>query len=154
LAFGDYCEVYDGTDNTWARCIPFIALYPCNNVAGSWAFLNLVSWQRILRSQWTRMVTMEEIMEKMNSINGMEENAIADISIAPIGVRGDVERIEEEPSNPANEEAEEPIDDEGCPESEDQGDKNSDDAADEQSGEEPEEVVQDLQSSARVRAGV
>jgi hypothetical protein len=40
LAFGDYCEVYDGTDNTAkARSIPCIALYPCNNATGSWAFL-------------------------------------------------------------------------------------------------------------------
>ena len=31
LAFGDYCEVYDGTDNTSkSRSIPCIALFPCN----------------------------------------------------------------------------------------------------------------------------
>jgi hypothetical protein len=41
LAFGDYCEVYNGTNNTsWARSIPGIALHPCNNAAGSWALLN------------------------------------------------------------------------------------------------------------------
>ena len=52
LAFGDYCEVYDGTDNTSKeRSVPCIALYPCNNAAGSWAFLNLKSKQMLRRSQ-------------------------------------------------------------------------------------------------------
>jgi hypothetical protein len=51
LAFGDYCKVYDGTDNTArARSIPCIALYPCNNATGSWAFWNLNSMQRIRRT--------------------------------------------------------------------------------------------------------
>jgi len=52
LAFGDYCEVYDRTDNTSKeRSVPCIALYSCNNAAGSWAFLNLKSKQRLRRSQ-------------------------------------------------------------------------------------------------------
>ncbi len=42
LAFGDYVEVYDGMDNmAHSRSVPCIALYPCNNMTGSWAFLNL-----------------------------------------------------------------------------------------------------------------
>jgi hypothetical protein len=44
LAFGDYCEVFNGTDNTSrVRSVPCVALYPCNNASGSWAFLNLKS---------------------------------------------------------------------------------------------------------------
>jgi hypothetical protein len=44
LAFGDYCEVYDGTDKTLKeQSVPSIVLYPCNNAAGSWAFLNMKS---------------------------------------------------------------------------------------------------------------
>ena len=40
LAFGDYVEVYDGTDNmACSHSVPCIALYPCNNMTGSWAFL-------------------------------------------------------------------------------------------------------------------
>jgi hypothetical protein len=53
LAFGDYCEVYDGTDNTSAsRSIPCIALFPCNNSTGSWEFMNLMTKQRVRRSNW------------------------------------------------------------------------------------------------------
>jgi hypothetical protein len=34
LGFGDYCEVYNGTDNTTrSRSMPCIALYPCSNIA-------------------------------------------------------------------------------------------------------------------------
>ena len=56
LAFGDYVEVYDGTDNTArSRSVPCIALYPCNNMMGSWAFLNLSMKQYIRRSQWQKM---------------------------------------------------------------------------------------------------
>jgi hypothetical protein len=74
LAFGDCCEVYDSADNTSrARSIPCIALYPCNNAGGSWAFLNLMSKQRIRRLQWTKMATTEEMVNRMNAMDGMEE---------------------------------------------------------------------------------
>ncbi len=44
LGFGDYCEEYDGTDNTIkSRNIPCIALYSCCNVMGSWAFYSLMT---------------------------------------------------------------------------------------------------------------
>jgi hypothetical protein len=74
LAFGDYCEVYDGTDNTSrARSIPCLALYLCNNATGSWAFLSLATLQRIRRTQWTKMVMTEELTAKVNAIGGAEE---------------------------------------------------------------------------------
>ncbi len=42
LAFGDYAEVYEGTDNTsHSHMIPCIALYPCGNSTGSWEFMSL-----------------------------------------------------------------------------------------------------------------
>jgi hypothetical protein len=67
LAFGDYCEVYDGTDNTSAsRSIPCIALCPCNNATGSWEFMNLKTKTRVRRSQWKKMVTSELIIDVMN----------------------------------------------------------------------------------------
>ncbi len=48
LAFGDYIEVYDGTDNTaHSHSVPHIALYPSNNKTGLWAFLNLSMKQYI-----------------------------------------------------------------------------------------------------------
>ncbi len=53
LGFGDYCEVYDGTNNTTkSRSIPCIALYPCCNISGSWAFYSLTTRTRIQRTQW------------------------------------------------------------------------------------------------------
>jgi hypothetical protein len=82
LAFGDYCEVYDGTDNTSReRSVPCIALYPCNNAAGSWAFLNLKSKQRLRRSQWIEMVTNEEIVKQMNAYDGLE---LQDVVAVPV----------------------------------------------------------------------
>lgn len=67
LAFGDYCEVYDGTDNTSAsRSIPCIALFPCNNSTGSWEFMNLMTKQRVRRSNWKLLATSELIIDTMN----------------------------------------------------------------------------------------
>jgi len=66
LAFGDYCEVYDGTDNTSAsRSIPCIALYPNNNSTGSWEFMNLQTKQRVRRSNWKLMATTELVVDVM-----------------------------------------------------------------------------------------
>jgi len=70
LAFGDYCEVFDGTDNTArARSAPCVALYPCNNASGAWAFFNLITRQRIRRLQWQKMVTTEGIIGQMNRLS-------------------------------------------------------------------------------------
>jgi hypothetical protein len=78
LAFGDYCEVYDEMDNTArARSVPCIALYPCNNATGSWAFWNLTSIQRICRMQWTKMVMTEELVARVNALGGAEEMVAA-----------------------------------------------------------------------------
>ncbi len=42
FAFGDYCEVYDGTNNTSkSQSLPCIALHLCNNATGTWEFFNL-----------------------------------------------------------------------------------------------------------------
>mmetsp|Transcript_2609 Transcript_2609/g.3980 ORF Transcript_2609/g.3980 Transcript_2609/m.3980 type:complete len:661 (+) Transcript_2609:626-2608(+) len=66
LAFGDYCEVYDGTTNTSAsRSIPCIALYPNSNSTGSWEFMNLMTKQRVRRSNWKLMVTTQLIVDVM-----------------------------------------------------------------------------------------
>jgi hypothetical protein len=70
LAFGDYCEVFNGTDNTSrARSVPCVTLYPCNNASGSRALFNLISRQRIMRSQWQKMVTTEVIIAQMNALS-------------------------------------------------------------------------------------
>jgi hypothetical protein len=69
LAFGDYAEVYDGTDNTSrSRTLPCIALHPCNNSTGSWDFLNLTTGNKVRRSNWKKMVTTQAIIDKLNSM--------------------------------------------------------------------------------------
>jgi hypothetical protein len=46
-----------------------MALYPCNNAAGLWAFRNLLMKQRIHHSQWLKMVTTDKIVAQMNAFN-------------------------------------------------------------------------------------
>jgi hypothetical protein len=42
MHFGDYCDVYDGMDNTSrSRTVPSVALYLCNDAAWAWTFLSL-----------------------------------------------------------------------------------------------------------------
>jgi hypothetical protein len=70
LAFGDYVEVYDGTENTSkSRSIPCIALYPCCNATGSWEFMSLKTKTRVRRSQWNLMVTTQAIIDTMNAFD-------------------------------------------------------------------------------------
>jgi hypothetical protein len=73
LHFGDYCKVYNRVDHTSrSRSMPCIALYPCSNMAGSWAFINLVLKSIIRRSQWVKMVTTDKIVSRMNSFDPEE----------------------------------------------------------------------------------
>jgi hypothetical protein len=82
LGFGDYAEVYDGTDNTaTSRSVPCIALYPCHNSTGSWEFMNLKTKKRIRRSQWTKMVTTENIIDIMNFFEDEKENPLATVQL-------------------------------------------------------------------------
>jgi len=51
LAFGDYVEAYEGTDNTSrARSSAGIALYPASNAAGSWILWKIETRTRVRRS--------------------------------------------------------------------------------------------------------
>jgi hypothetical protein len=80
LAFGNYCKVYNGTDNTTkSRSIPCIALYACCNLPGSWAFYSLLTKTWIRRTQWKKMVTSEDFIEKINALNPEE------VAIEPMG---------------------------------------------------------------------
>ncbi len=68
--FGDFCEVYDGTDNTSkSRSIPCVALYPCNNAAGLWAFMSLTMKKIICHLQWVKMKTSNLIVKIMNAFD-------------------------------------------------------------------------------------
>jgi hypothetical protein len=95
LAFGDYVEVFDGSDNTSrSRTIPCIALHPCNNSTGSWEFLNLVSGNRVRRSNWCKMVTTAVVIAQMNAMMAStvpeeekEEAVIQSTAVPEIGSR-------------------------------------------------------------------
>jgi hypothetical protein len=69
LAFGDYCEVFDESDNTSkSHSLPCIALHLCNNSTGSWQFLNIMTGVMIRRSNWQWMVTTQAVIDKINSM--------------------------------------------------------------------------------------
>jgi hypothetical protein len=90
LAFRDYAEVFDDSDNTSRRrSLPCIALHPCNNSTGSWEFLNLQTGNKIRRSIWRKMVTSQAIIDKMNQMistvildkaNVAEDRRISDVT--------------------------------------------------------------------------
>jgi hypothetical protein len=104
LAFGDYVEVYDGTDNTSRpRSIPCIALYPCANSTGSWEFMNLLTKRKVRRSQWKLMMTNELIVNTMNAFDSDDHVDLANID----GAVGDPENIAGEP-DVVNEETDQP----------------------------------------------
>jgi hypothetical protein len=119
LAFGDYAEVFDGTDNTSrSHTIPCIALHPCNNSTGSWEYLNLLTGNRVHRSSWKRMVTTEVIIARMNamtSVNigedsengGASERTEVPAIATEAEVRAPVGHVENAPpTNPTNDHVE------------------------------------------------
>jgi hypothetical protein len=75
LAFGDYVERYDpkvkSNDAEDDRAEPCIALYPTGNAVGSWNFLNVTSGRQVRRSNWTKMVTTELVI---NAVNAMADH--------------------------------------------------------------------------------
>ncbi len=106
LGFGDYCEVFDGSDNTSrSRTLPCIALHPCNNSTGSWQFLNITTGMMIRRSHWRRMVTMQAVVDRMNAMQsapiqeeftGIEPEMAEEITVREVPVVQDI-RIQERP---------------------------------------------------------
>jgi hypothetical protein len=69
LGFGDYCKVFDGSDNTSrSRALPCITLHPCNNSTGSWQFLNITTGLMIRRSHWRRMATTQAVVDQLNAM--------------------------------------------------------------------------------------
>jgi hypothetical protein len=106
LGFGDYCEVFDGSDNTSrSRNLPYIALYPCNNSTGSWQFLNITTGMMIRRSHWRRMVTTQAVVDRMNAMQsapiqeeftGIEPEMAEEITVREVPVVQDI-RIQERP---------------------------------------------------------
>ncbi len=76
LAFGDYVEAYEGTDNTsHARSAACIVLYPANNAAGSWVLWKVETQSRVRRSNLEKLVTSDLIVQTMNTIARSEAHA-------------------------------------------------------------------------------
>jgi len=168
LAFEDYCEVFDGSDNTSkSRSVPCVALYPCSNVTGSWNFYNLLTKKRIRRSIWKKMVTTSSFAEKMNALVGEEVTLEPEQNTAEEDGMVQQERIEEEisseeptqgpsktPEETFGDQTEEIVENENdVPDLEPQGDDESDDEAEDESDkEESNETV--ARRSARIKAGI
>ncbi len=72
LAFGDYVELYKGTDNTSReRSTPCIlALYPVGNATGAWQFWNLRLGRYMRHSTWVKMRTNTLIVDTVNAEAG------------------------------------------------------------------------------------
>ena len=176
MGFGDYCEVYDGTDNTTrSRSLPCVALYPCCNLTGSWFFYSLMTKTRIRRMQWKKMITSKEFSENMNAL---DPDAVALEPVGEIGqhipsqelqaeeVTGDSEEVGEKPaSQPLGDPvfSEETVDEEVENEAEipdlvNQEDEDSDDEAEEEADDEDHEdngaSPMQLRRSDRIRDGV
>jgi len=68
VAFGDYVEAYEGTDNTSrARSSACIALHPAGNLSGSWVLWKIETRTRVRRMNMRKMVTSDLIVQAMNA---------------------------------------------------------------------------------------
>jgi len=162
LAFGDYCKVFDGYDNTSkSRSVQCVALYPCINVTGSWYFYNLLMKKRVRRSIWKEMITTSSFAEKMNAL--MEEETSMELEQKAIEEEGAVQQERIEPIQDPVETPETVTFDDvaaGIKENEDdvpdlkpRGDDESDDEAEDES-EEEESGETAVRRSAHIKAGV
>jgi hypothetical protein len=81
MAFGDYVESYEGTDNTSrARSSACIALYPTANSTGAWVLWKVESQMRVRRTNYVKLVTSQQLIDAINQIAITEErqNAMPD----------------------------------------------------------------------------
>jgi hypothetical protein len=82
LLFVDYCEVFDGSNNTSkSHSLPCIALHPCDNSTRSWQFLNIMTGVIIRRSNWHCMVTMQAVINKVNIM--LTVTPMQDVAVVP-----------------------------------------------------------------------
>jgi hypothetical protein len=159
LAFGNYCEVFNGTDNTSRqRSVRCIALYPCCNTTGSWVFFSLNSQKHVRRTIWKKMVTTEDIIKQMNALvdGAVAENLetiqqVLGEQLTPDLVNGPNEELSADPEaeepretpseEPVHEEptetpSDDPVNQDDVPELEPAGEDESDDEAEDEEEEE------------------
>jgi hypothetical protein len=120
VAFGDYVEAYEGTDNTSrARSAACIALHPVGNLSGLWILWKIETRTRVRRTNMRKMVTSDLIVQAMNATAA--ESAIAEeISEAgEVATQQPAETVTaeqvaeaEEGRNPESNLTERPVDDE------------------------------------------
>ncbi len=75
VAFGDYVEAYEGTDNTSrARSAACIALYPANNAAGLWVLRKIDTRSKVRRTNFEKLVTTDLVKETLERIAEEQEH--------------------------------------------------------------------------------
>jgi len=107
--FGDYVEAYDpkcvSNDALQSRTEPCIALYPNGTQGESWTLLNLTTQRTVRRTNFTKMVMTDLVIERIRAIDA-EENDDGRDPDAPITPKhhpqefshvSDVEDIDEHP---------------------------------------------------------
>ena len=60
---------------TQPRTEPCVALYPTGNANGSWWFLNIATKRRVRRTNWTKMVTSNLVVNTMNEVSKSDDDA-------------------------------------------------------------------------------
>lgn len=97
IAFRDYVEAYDGTDNT-ARTssVACIALYTAGNATGSWVLWKIKTRNRIRRTNVKKLVMNELVINAMNAVAADDDRET---------VRNNMAEIAQLQSNKISEEA-------------------------------------------------
>jgi hypothetical protein len=77
MAFGDFVEAYEGTDNTSrTRSSACIALYPTANSTGAWVLWKISNQSKVRRTNYVKLVTNESIINAINQIAVNEEQQV------------------------------------------------------------------------------
>ncbi len=85
MAFGDYVEAYEGTDNTsGARSAACIALCPAGNASGSWALWKLSTRIRVRRTNLKKLVMTELVISTMNAPAEENESEASQPSVSDV----------------------------------------------------------------------
>lgn len=94
LAFSDYIEVYDGTDDTSnSRSIPFITLILCCYYIASWEFMSLNTKTHVFRFPWKVMMTMPTVIDAMDAF---DEETVLVVDELALNIRIQVVPVSEE----------------------------------------------------------
>jgi hypothetical protein len=82
VAFGDYVEAYEGTDNMSIACsAACTALHPAGNLSDSWILWKIENRMKVRRTNMRKMVTSDLIIQAMNATAA--ESAIAEETPEP-----------------------------------------------------------------------